>query len=97
MSAESSAIWAAPRYSEFVFRHWQGASFVFDPASGRTHYLNEAAAEILDKVAEEPRSTAALLEAMVAEHPIDDPEAFRDAGRRLLTLLDQLGLIREAD
>ncbi len=94
-SIGASVVWAAPRYPEFVFHHWESASFVFDPASGRTHYLNEAAAEILEKVAEEPRSTAALLEAMIAEHPIDDPDAFRDAGRRLLTLLDQLGLILE--
>lgn len=95
MNASMPPVWSAPRFPDFEFRHWQGATFVFDPASGRTHYLNEAAAEILMRLAEAPGSTDSLLEAMLGDHPSDDPAAFLDAGRRVLVLLDQLGLIVE--
>lgn len=95
MNAAEPVVWHAPRYPEFAFRHWQGATFAFDPASGRTHYLNDAAAEILGRLAEAPCSTSTLLEAMLADHPSDDPRAFREAAQRVITLLDQLGLIRE--
>lgn len=95
MNPADPTVWHAPRYTEFAFRHWQGATFVFDPASGRTHYLNDAAAEILDRLAEAPCSAGALLESMLTDHPSDEPEAFGEATQRVITLLDQLGLIRE--
>lgn len=89
----SSMAWTLSQQSKLSVRQWDDATFVFDSFSGRTHYLNGSAAEILALIAEQPLPLAATDAALLREFAPADPEAFLAASRRVLELLETLGLV----
>lgn len=53
--------WSLIRPDELLHRDWDDLGAVYDAASGNTHLLNTFAIELLDLLANGPRSQAALL------------------------------------
>ena len=89
----STIAWTLSRQSALLVRQWDDATFVFDSFSGRTHYLNGSAAEILALVAEKPLPLAETDAALLQEFAPANPEAFIAASHRVLELLETLGLV----
>lgn len=88
-----SHAWALRPGNTLAFRQWDDATFVFDAFSGRTHYLNGTAAEILALISEAPLPTAEADARLLKEFAPDDPAAFLEAATRVLELLEQLALV----
>lgn len=85
--------WTLTQHAILSVRQWDDATFVFDSFSGRTHYLNGSAAEILALISEQPLPLAETDAALLREFAPADPEAFLAASRRVLELLEHLGLV----
>lgn len=93
MTAAGARRWSA-RHEPPLLRHrWGDALFVYHPASGQTHYLNELGAEVLDLVASEPLALPELYARLLARHAIDDDPELREVLTGLLPLLDHLGIV----
>ena len=89
----SPVAWTLTQHAILSVRQWDDATFVFDSFSGRTHYLNGSAAEILALISEQPLPLAETDAALLREFAPADPEAFLAASRRVLELLEHLGLV----
>ncbi|MEN9726959.1 MAG: hypothetical protein RL434_1325 [Pseudomonadota bacterium] len=85
--------WTITQHATLSVRQWDDATFVYDSFSGRTHYLNGSAAEILALIAEQPLPLADTDTALLREFAPSEPEAFLAASRRVLELLEHLGLV----
>ena len=82
-----------PADDRLIWRQWGEAHFVFHPASGQTHFLNELAAFAVRAIACAPKSTAEIYTAMLAAYALDDAPDLREALRDILVNLDHLGLV----
>lgn len=85
--------WTLSQHTSLAVRQWDDATFVFDSFSGRTHYLNGSAAEILALIAEKPLPVEDTETALLREFAPADAEAFLEASGRVLELLEHLGLV----
>ena len=80
-----------------MWRRWGEAHFVFHPASGQTHFLNEIAAAILHALELGP-VTAADLQSLVTtrfEIQIEDFATLQESIAETLGSLDRLGLVSQ--
>lgn len=73
------------------------ASFVYHPASGQTHFLNELAAWILRHVDATPASAADVSRALVSNYAAESSAALETAVEQTLESLCGLGLLDQAD
>lgn len=93
IGGEAELAWTLNPQTALNVRQWDDATFVFDSFSGRTHYLNGSAAEILALIADQPLPLDETDAALLREFAPSDPDAFLQASRRVLELLEQLGLV----
>jgi len=86
--------WQATNYTELMQETWDEETFIFNPASGHTHVLNAAAAEILAILATTPTSTDQLF-ASLSDEIIDlDQAQLSEALNQQLSQLHTMGLIQ---
>ena len=86
--------WTRLADDRLIWRQWGEAHFVFHPASGQTHFLNEIAAFAVQRLAEGPASTADLCAATCDAYDVEDGPDLRDAIAHTLLNLDLLGLVQ---
>jgi PqqD family protein of HPr-rel-A system len=78
-----------------MMRQWDEAQFIFDPASGQTHYFNTTCAEIIQLLKTHPRqSIDELYRRVLAEHAIEEDPEFEKALRDIIVLLERLGVVQ---
>jgi PqqD family protein of HPr-rel-A system len=88
-----SDLWTRQADDRLTWRNWGEAFFVFHPASGQTHFLNEIAAFAVRRLADGPLSTAQICAATCDAYEIEDGPDLRDAIAETLVSLDMLGLV----
>lgn len=71
--------WTALGFSELLTETWEEETFLFNPASGETHLLNQVALSLLEQLARKPASTREV-------HDLFLPD---DAEPELVAALDQ--------
>lgn len=80
--------WQARNFDQLLYETWDTETFVFNPASGHTHVLNEEAFALLQDLAIHPssdRQLAKLFDADINER--------REGLRQQLRQLELVGLI----
>ena len=90
---QSTHRWTVDCTPPLGHHQWGSAHFVFHPASGQTHYLNQACAEIIAFLVEEPVGVEAIFQRLSEHHTNDDEPELREAIGRVIALLEQLGVI----
>lgn len=85
--------WAARHEPPLLCYRFGDALFVYHPASGQTHYLNELGAEVLDLVSAAPSTLPELYGRLLARHAIDDDPELHEVLTGLLPLLEHLGIV----
>ena len=89
--------WTRQTGDRLAWRHWGEAYFVFHPASGQTHFLNELAAFAVRLLEQgPPQSTAEIYTATRLAYALEDEPDLRDALAEILVNLDHLGLVERA-
>jgi PqqD family protein of HPr-rel-A system len=71
--------WYVPQDRELLWYEREGEAVVFNPASGRSHYLNALLNEMLRYIEEAPRAAADVKEHLVGLMDGAEPDDF--AGR----------------
>jgi PqqD family protein of HPr-rel-A system len=88
--------WKAIPGPDLHIRSWNDEVVVYNGLSGDTHLISPAAADLLEALRHEPADQASLLVSMAALWETDpNPELHAGIGQ-LLTELDALALIRQA-
>ena len=72
---------------------WEGEYIVFNPLSGKTHYLDTVAGRVLMAVLQGPSSIAEVNRGVAAFLEVDDGQELRALMGETLARLDELGLI----
>jgi PqqD family protein of HPr-rel-A system len=80
--------WQARNFDRLLHETWDTETFVFNPASGHTHVLNEAAFALLQDLAVHPSSNRQLARSFGA-----DTKERREGLREQLRQLELVGLI----
>jgi PqqD family protein of HPr-rel-A system len=77
-------------------RQWDSATFLYDPASGQSHYLNEACAEVIALLGDDSLSVDELYRRILESHETDEDVSFHAALSDMMLLLDRLGVVQSA-
>lgn len=85
--------WIRPRDDALVWETIGEANFVYHPASGQTHYLNQLGAWLLTALESRAHTAAELIAALLAAHAAEPSAELDDAVAGTLRVLHGLGLI----
>ena len=94
MSSQKS--WRTINYGSLLIREWDDGYTVFQPDSGKTHFLNSMAMRVLEKLNAIPEgnlSEAAIEEDLVTQFGPTASSGFFAGLDSTLSRLDELGLI----
>ncbi|MBF0371534.1 MAG: HPr-rel-A system PqqD family peptide chaperone [Magnetococcales bacterium] len=94
ISSPTQPLWAAPLYHHFLWGRLDQDHLLMNPLSGKTHLLNELAAEILTELGRGPATVKGLIERLdLAEEEVEAWPQFL----RVLDELDRFGLVTPMD
>ena len=94
--ATSNQLWTPiSGYSPQILR-WEGEYIVFNPFSGKTHYLDTVASRVLMAVLQGPSSIEDVSRGVAGFLEVDDGRELRGLVAETLARLDELGLIEPA-
>lgn len=99
MSAANTAPalrWRSAPDSEILWVAWNDDYIAYHRPSGKTHFLNAATFDLLDKVLREPRDVAGSLTELARLRGAEPDLTQRSYMAGLLVRLEQLGLVRRA-
>lgn len=82
--------WTTPR---LVWKSWGEEIIVFNTASGNTHLLSPVAAQALRKLEQNPATIFELSGELAGSASVDADEEFIQHVEKLITNLDELGLV----
>jgi PqqD family protein of HPr-rel-A system len=91
-----AARWRARPEHELVWARFDDEYVAYHRPSGKTHYLNAAAATLLTKVLAEPKSAAAAADDLAVAQDAPGDGAFFGEVADLLQHLEHLGLVERA-
>ncbi len=89
--------WHAPLIEHFSRTCWNDEYFLFNPASGYTHVLNQLSIDIIDLLGESPCGTPDILSHMIETWRVeaDERTGFAQRIEEHLHQLNYLGLISD--
>lgn len=97
MSANSASPvgrWRSAPADQILWSEWDGDYVGYHRPSGKTHFLNAATFDLLDKVLREPCEVEAAVARLRALHPTETESSyFGEYVAELLLRLEQLGLV----
>jgi len=82
--------WTTPR---LVWKSWGEEVIVFNVASGNTHLLSPVAAQALRILEQNPATIFELSNKLAGSASVDADEEFIEHVEKLITNLDELGLV----
>src|SRR5262245_19809188 len=86
-------VWAVPLGNMLIWQVFDDEFFVYNPASGQTHYLNFLAGEALRSLEADAASTEELVRRLAEQFDIAEDSSSLQLIDRLVRELDDLGLI----
>jgi PqqD family protein of HPr-rel-A system len=95
----SLAHWQAVEFLSLQLEEWEDGFAVYQPAAGRTCFLNSLGMQILADLhhaAGQGMTESALSKALATRLEVHVDAAFRERIHTLLCRFDELGLIRQA-
>ena len=92
-SKTAARAWRTREPSDLRWHNWDQAHFVFDPASGQTHFLNELGAFIVDLLSNSTLTIDEIRSAIQDHLDTEYDPLLVDALHDTVGELDNLGLI----
>jgi len=93
MSDDSEPAWHAPWVGSLHWREWEGEAVVYQPSSGKTHYLNPLGACVLEVAHAFPGTTETIAERVIEALGLEPvPHHFASIADTLRTF-EHLGLV----
>ena len=95
----SQKAWRAINYRSLLIREWEDGYTVFQPDSGKTHFLNSMAMRVLEKldsVSGDNLSEGEIVTDLVTQFGQTTSPEFSVALDNTLSRLDELGLIERS-
>lgn len=86
-------VWTVPGVDGFKWRFFDTISVLFDPRSGEMHLLDPMAREILDILAETPKTTSDLAAALADIMENTEKEDVSARVAEMVEQFDRIGLI----
>ena len=83
--------WQLSNPEDTALLRFDDEALVFNPASWETHFLNEAAAFVLDALVAGPRSVDEIVAGVASE--VEIPDGFAGQVTELLGQFESLGLV----
>jgi PqqD family protein of HPr-rel-A system len=76
------------------WRRWADEPIVYNLASGNTHVISPIAAKILRQLEQQPSTASQLAENIASEFNVESDQEVVEQVERLITDLDELGLVK---
>ncbi|RMF08805.1 MAG: HPr-rel-A system PqqD family peptide chaperone [Alphaproteobacteria bacterium] len=91
--SRQSLLWSAPAACDFCMDEFDTVTVLFDPRSGDTHLLDVLSREVLDLIADQPRTTGDLARALGDLMPTTAYDEIAARVDDIVDHLDRMGLI----
>lgn len=88
--------WLANRFSSLCIEEWDGEFTVFQPASGKTHFLNEMGLKILKLLEQSPATLQDLCQQLSEYFTLPLEQQFSEQIMKTLLRYEVLGLVSRA-
>lgn len=87
----SSTLWVA---QALLWNQWDDEPVVYNIISGNTHLITPAAAKVLRRLEQQPSTASQLAESIASEFNVDSDQEVVEYIERLISDLDELGLVK---
>jgi len=92
----SKVYWQPVGFSSLRIEEWNGEFTVFQPDSGKTHFLNEMGMQIITSLHKSPASADEICRVLAEQFQLMPDQNFSLQIIKTLHRLDELGLIEKA-
>jgi PqqD family protein of HPr-rel-A system len=92
----SKVRWQSVSFSFLQIKEWDEEFTIFQPDSGKTHFLNQMGMQILSSLDQSPASADDICSYLAERFPLPDDLNFPQQIIKTLHQLDELGLIEKA-
>jgi PqqD family protein of HPr-rel-A system len=89
--------WCSIEPHDNLWAHWDDDYVIYHRASGKTHFVNAATAELLNNILLVPKTAVAAAEELAASQEASGDAAFFAEVARLLERLEYAGLVERRD
>ncbi|MCW5608530.1 MAG: HPr-rel-A system PqqD family peptide chaperone [Nitrosomonas sp.] len=87
--------WLSNNFHSLLIADWEDEYTVFQPDSGKTHFLNRMSMQMLSFLDQHPASSAEVCSYLSREFERETNQNFQDSIEKILYHFDALGLIRK--
>jgi len=92
----SKICWRSAGFSFLQIKEWNEEFAVFQPDSGKTHFLNQMSMQILSALDQSPASAEDICRFLAEQFQLPHDQNFSQQIIKALHRLDELGLIEKA-
>jgi PqqD family protein of HPr-rel-A system len=92
----SKICWRSAGFSFLQIKEWNEEFAVFQPDSGKTHFLNQMSMQILSALDQSPASAEDICRFLAEQFQLRHDQNFSQQIIKALHRLDELGLIEKA-
>lgn len=93
----SKVCWLSVSFSFLQIKEWNEEFTVFQPDSGKTHFLNQMGMQILSALDQAPASADDISRLLAEQFQLPHDQNFSQQIAKTLHHLDELGLIEKTD
>ncbi len=86
-------VWSIAAEREISLRYWDGDSIVFSPLSGETHILDIASGRVLKRITDQPATVEDIRSELAVFLEVENDAELANAVEKILTRLEDAGLI----
>ncbi len=87
--------WLSSSFHSLLIADWDGEYTVFQPDSGKTHFLNRMGMQMLLFLNQHPASSSEVCDYLSREFEQETDQNFQDSIEKILYHFDALGLIKK--
>lgn len=93
LACERQTTWHAILPEQLLWKEWDQTVVLYQPSSGKTHFLNPLSATLLEVVATSPGSASSIAQRSAHALELDCEGEFEANVLRVLTRFEHLGLV----
>ncbi len=87
--------WLSDNFHALLIADWDGEYTVFQPDSGKTHFLNHMSMQMLSFLSRQPASIMEICNYLSGQSGQESDKNFQDNIEKILYHFDTLGLIKK--
>lgn len=95
MGISQRVCWQSVNSSSLQIEEWNGEFIVFQPDSGKTHFLNQMGIQIISRLDQSPASADEICKFLAEQFQLTSDQNFSRQIVKTLHRFDELGLIEK--